>query len=59
MARSGQFRGLLFPTTTGTGRSDFRGGHQITDVFLQELVVRVELVVFFFDGLDAIEDGED
>lgn len=39
--------------------SDFTRGHQIANVFLEELVVVIELVMFFSDGLDAVEDGQE
>lgn len=35
------------------------GAHQVTNVFLEELVVVVELVVLFPHSLDAVEDGEE
>lgn len=41
------------------GRGDLGGGHQVTDVFLEEFVVVVEFVVFFLDGFDACEDFEE
>ena len=39
-------------------RGDLAGAHQVTDVLLEKLVVVVEFVVLVFDGLDAMEDGE-
>jgi len=43
---------------SAAGRGDLGCRHQIPDVFLQELVVVVEFVVLFLDGLDAVEDLE-
>lgn len=42
-----------------TGGCDLRCGHQVANVFLQELVVRVEFVVFFLDRFYAVEQGEE
>lgn len=37
------------------GRGDLRGRHQVADVLLEELVIRVQLVVFFFNSFDPVE----
>lgn len=42
----------------GASGGDLARGHEVADVFLEELVVVVELVVFFPDGLDPVEYGE-
>jgi hypothetical protein len=44
---------LLLPACTG--RCDLRCRHQISDVFLEELVVIIELVVLFLHRFDAVE----
>lgn len=40
-------------------RCDLAGAHQVTNVFLKELVVVVELVVLLPHSLNAVEDGEE
>ena len=40
-------------------RRDFARAHEIANVFLQELVVAVQLVVLLLDGLDAVEDHDE
>ena len=44
---------LLLPACTS--RCDLRRRHQISDVFLEELVVIIELVVLFLHRFDAVE----
>lgn len=39
--------------------SNFTRSHEIANVLLEELVVVIELVVFFSDGLDAVKDGQE
>src|SRR3569833_1314258 len=46
---------FLVPTAR---RCNLAGAHEVSDVLLKELVMVVELVVFFLDGFDAVEDGE-
>lgn len=43
----------------GAGGRDLARGHQVADVLLEKFVVVVKLVVFFANGLDSIEDGEE
>ena len=50
---------LLLARTSGTGGGDLGGGHQVPDILLQELVIGIELIVFFLDGFDAVEDFEE
>ena len=49
----------FLPSTCGASGCDLRRRHQVADVLLEELVVAVELVVFFFHGFDAVEDLEE
>lgn len=42
-----------------TRSSDFTRVHQVANVLLQELVIAVELVMFFANGFDAIENGDE
>ena len=42
---------------TTCGR-DFASAHQVTNVFLQELVVVIKLVVLFANGFDTVEDSK-
>lgn len=48
----------LFLAATASGR-DIRGAHEVADILLQKLVVTVEFIVFFLDGLDTTEDAEE
>jgi hypothetical protein len=56
---AGHWLSVLFLPPTCSRRRDFRRAHQVADVLLQELVVVVELVVFFLDGFDAVEDFDE
>jgi len=47
---------LFLPAGRGARRRYLWCRHQVTDVFLEKLVVVVQLVVFFLDGFDAIKD---
>jgi hypothetical protein len=40
-------------------RCDLASAHQVANVLLQELVVVIELVMFFANGFDAVEDCEE
>lgn len=40
-------------------RCDLAGAHQVTNVFLKELVVVVKFVVLFPHSLDAVEDCQE
>ena len=48
---------LLLKAATRSG--DFTRVHQVANVLLQELVIAVELVMFFANGLDAVENGNE
>jgi len=52
------FARSLLPSTCAR-RSDLGGQHQIADILLQELVVAIKLIVFLFDGFNAVEDLEE
>lgn len=50
----------LFLASAAAGRGgDLAGAHQVTNVFLQEFVVAIELVVLLLDGLDTVENEEE
>jgi hypothetical protein len=44
---------------TGSRSRDFAGAHQVANVFLQEFVVVVQLVVLFPDGFKSVEEGNE
>lgn len=52
-----RLRLLLLPVSRASS-GDLGGGHEVADVLLEELVVRVELVVLFLDRLYAVVDLE-
>lgn len=39
--------------------SNLTGAHEVANIFLQELVVVVELVMFLANGLDAVKDHQE
>jgi hypothetical protein len=49
----------LFLPPVRASRRDLRGRHQISNIFLQELVVVVQLVVLMLDSLNTVEDLEE
>lgn len=48
--------GKILFLALATRGCDLASAHQVADVFLQELVVVIKLVVFFANSLDAVED---
>lgn len=46
-------------TRCTTRRSDLGCRHQVADILLEEFVVVVQLVVFFLDSFDSVEDLEE
>lgn len=49
---------LFLALATTCGR-DFASAHQVANVFLQELVVVIKLVVLFANGFYTVENGEE
>ena len=47
---------LLHPAAGG---GDLARRHEISDIFLQKLVVTVKLVVFFLDCLNSVEQDDE
>lgn len=50
---------LSFLCAAASCGCDLACGHEVADIFLEELVVAVKLVMLLLDGLDPMEDHEE